>query len=268
MMTSSKSADSSLWVTTLAAVVLGAIVVLALAGPFFAPLDPTQTVGRPFSPDAGVFGTELLGRDVLSRLLHGGRPLVIAPVLITIAATLVGLAVGLTLAQRTMVSSVLRVMDVFAIIPPLVVILVLLLRFGTSMVVVGAASIISSTPFVARYIRSVAEPILNSGYVEHAELVGEPRGVIMWRHVIPNLVGPVLADTVLRLPGTLYLVAAASFLGFGTTANPDWAAMLQENLPGVQLNVWAVAAPALIIAMISVPLNVLGDQCTGRWNIR
>lgn len=253
-------------VTIVAGTVLAFVVTLALLGPSLATVEPTKTVGPPFSLAAGGWlGTEVLGRDVWSRILHGGRPLVIAPALITFAASLVGLTVGIVSAQRSLLGNLFRMVDVFAIIPPLVVTLVLLHRFGTSMVVIAFAAILVTTPFVARYVGSVAIPVLGSGYVQHALHLGEPRLTIVWRHVLPNLVGPVITDTVLRLPGTLYLVAAASFLGFDTSAQADWAAMLQENLAGVQLNVWAVAVPAVIIAAISVPINLIGDHLASTW---
>jgi peptide/nickel transport system permease protein len=156
------------------------------------------------------------------------------------------------------------VIDVFAVIPALVVLLVLLYRFGSSNLVIGVAVVISSAPFVARYMRAAATPVLDSGYVLQARLLGDPRRVVVWRDVLPNLTGPMLADAAIRVTGTFYVVAAAGFLGFGTAGHVDWAGMIDENLPGVGLNALAVAVPAIAIASLTVPLNVLGDRVAAK----
>ena len=254
------------WSTAAAGLVLGCAVIVAVAGPWLAPYDVNQTTGRPFDPaGAGWLGTEALGRDVWSRVLGGGRRLVIVPLLITMASTLVGTAIGVARAAATTAGAVLRAVDVLAVIPPLVVVLVMLYRFGGSLAVIGAAVVVTSAPFVARYMEAAARPVLDSGYVLQARLLGEPRRVIMTRDIVPNLIGPMLADSALRLSGTFYVVAAASFLGFGTTQSPDWAVMIDQNLSGVKLNAFAVAAPALAIAALTVPLNVLADRLAARW---
>ncbi|MFV0526502.1 MAG: ABC transporter permease [Acidimicrobiales bacterium] len=253
------------WSTVVAAAVLLAAVALAVTGPWLAPNDPAQSLGRPFDPEGvGLLGTEALGRDLWSRLLHGGRRLVFAPLLITLASTLVGTVVGVLRATDGRAVRALRLIDIVAVLPPLVVVLVLLYRFGGSLLVIGLAVIITSVPIVSRYTRAVARPILQSGYVLQARLMGDPRHVILVRDIAPNLVGPAIADSALRLSGTFYVVTAAGFLGFGTSGSIDWAAMIQQNLAGAKLNPLAVAAPALAIAALTVPLNVLGDRLAAR----
>ncbi|MFN3220086.1 MAG: ABC transporter permease [Acidimicrobiales bacterium] len=251
--------------SVVASVVLGAAVAVAVLGPWLAPHDPGRTLGRPYDVDGvGWLGTEVLGRDVWSRLLHGGRPLVVVPILITVASTLVGTAIGVTMAASRSAGRVLRTIDLFAVIPPLVVLLVLLYRFGASALVIGLSVIVSSAPFVARYMRAAATPVLDSGWVQQARLLGDTRRVIMWRDVVPNIAGPMLADSALRLGGTFAVVAAASFLGFGPSRSADWAVMVDENLSGIELNALAVAAPAIAIASLTVPLNILGDRLAAK----
>lgn len=247
--------------------VLGVVVVLALIGPWLAPEPLGRTIGRPFDGSTGGWlGTGELGRDLWSEILHGGRRIVLIPLVITVISTLVGTALGAVMAASQSASRVLRLLDVIAVIPALVVLLLLLYRFGESTLVVGLAVIVTSAPYVARYMRSVAQPVLDSDYVLQARLVGEPRTVILWRHVLPNLAGPVLADTALRVAGTVYVVAAASFLGFGPPPPAtDWAVMINEGAAGANLNPWALVAPALAIAAFTVPLNLLGDRLATRW---
>lgn len=250
-----------------AAVLLAATVALALFGPWFAAEPVGRTIGRPFDPDTGGWlGTGQLGTDIWSELLHGGRRIVVAPVVITLLATLVGTTIGALMAASKVANRVLRVLDVVAVLPPLVVLLLLLYRFGDSLLVIGGAVVLVSAPYIARYMRSVAEPVLASDYVLQAQLVGEPRVVVLWRHVLPNLTGPVLADAALRVAGTVYTVAAASFLGFGPPPPAtDWAAMINEGAAGATLNAWALVAPGLAIAAFAVSLNLLGDRLAARW---
>lgn len=254
------------WVVVSSAL-LATTLAMALLGPLLAPEDLGRSVGRPFDPDAGGWlGTGALGKDLWSELLHGGRRIVLAPVVITLIATLVGTAIGALMAASQSANRVLRVLDVVAVLPPLLVLLLLLYRFGESVLVLGVSVVLVSAPYVARYMRSVAEPVLASDYVLQAQLVGEPRRVILWRHVLPNLTGPVLADAALRVAGTVYVVAAASFLGFGPAPPAtDWAVMVNDGAAGTNLNAWAIVAPAVAIGAFAVSLNLLGDRLATRW---
>lgn len=250
-----------------ALVLLMITLAMAIVGPVIAPEPVGRSIGRPFDPDTGGWlGTGELGRDVWSELLHGGRRIVLAPVVITLIATLVGTTLGGLMASSRSTSRALRVLDVVAVLPPLLVLLLMLYRFGDSLVVVGVAVVLVSAPYIARYMRSVAEPVLASDYVLQARLVGEPRRVILRRHVLPNLTGPVLADAALRVAGTVYVVAAASFLGFGPPPPAtDWAVMINDGAAGATLNARAVVAPAVAIAAFTISLNLLGDRLATRW---
>lgn len=249
-----------------AVVVLVITVVIAVVGPWIAPHATGATLGRPFDPHGpGLLGTGAVGRDVWSRLLHSGRRIVLVPILITALSTVVGTTLGLAMAMSRRAATALRALDLLIAFPPVLLLLVLLYRFGGSLIVIGVAVVVLNAPYVARYIRAAAEPVLDSGYVQHAQLIGESRWSILANHVLPNVAGPALADAALRVAGTVYVVAAASFLGFGPTSpRTDWAAMVNEGLPGVDLNVWAVVAPAAAIAGLTVPINLLADHVARR----
>ena len=251
-------------VLVLAALLL-AVLVLAVFGPLLAPNARGAVVSLPYDTTVGLFGTDHLGRDVLSRMLHGGRPIVVIPVVATGVATLIGGVLGVSAAALRRDDLIMRLMDVFAVIPSILVALVLFHRFGAQHWVLGLAVIIASIPFTTRYARAAAFPIINSSYVEQARLIGESAPRILLRDVLPNLVRPLLADAGLRFIGAIYLVAAAGFLGFGPPPPAtDWGSMISENIGGAGLNSWAVIAPSLMVLLLTIPTNLLADRFARR----
>ena len=242
-------------------VVLLAVLVLAVFGPMLSPHGRGTVVSLPFDADLGVFGTDHLGRDVLSRILHGGRPIVIIPVVATVLATLIGGVLGVAAAALRRDDVIMRVMDVFAVIPSILVALVLFHRFGAQHWVLALAVIIASIPFTTRYARAAVFPIIHSAYVEQARMIGESPGIILVRDVVPNLARPLLADAGLRFIGAIYLVAAAGFLGFGPPPpSTGWGSMISENIGGAGLNAWATIAPSLMVLLLTIPTNLLADR--------
>lgn len=196
-------------------------------------------------------------------MLHGGRPIVLIPVVATGLATLVGGSLGIlaaALGPRGS-SAIIRVLDVLVMLPPILVLLILLSRGQNRSVTVIAAIVIVTVPFVARYIRAVALPVLASGYVEQALSMGDNRLTVFVREVVPNLAVPLLADAGLRLVGAVYLVAAAGFLGYGPTSPAtDWGSMIAENIEGARLNAWPVVVPCVAIAVLTVSGNLAADR--------
>lgn len=242
---------------------LAVVVSLAFVGPRVAPFDAGESVGVPFGRggELGWLGGDRLGRDVWSQVLHGGRRVVAIPFLAAIAATLVGAAVGVLAGSRPRAAWLDGLLSVMIVLPSILVLLLMLYRFGDGVWVLVAVVVVVNLPYAARYTRGVARMVWGSPYVEQARLRGESRWWIGWREVLPNILGPVLSDAGLRFVGSVYLITAASFLGFGPSAPAtDWASMISENAEGASINVWAIVAPALMIAMLTVPANLLADR--------
>lgn len=252
-------------------VLTGAILIATLAvamfGSWFAPHPIGATIGRPFANTStdGWLGTDGLGRDVWSQILHGGRRIVLVPLLAAIVATTVGALVGLVLARRQRSGVIDAALTVVISIPGILVLLLLLYRFGDGAWVLIVAVLVVNLPFAVRYSRATAQRAWLSPYVEQAELRGETRVWVLTHEVAPNVIGPVLSDAGLRFVGSVYLVTSASFLGFGPGAPAtDWASMISDNASGASLNVWALAAPAVMIALLTVPANLLADRLAAR----
>lgn len=243
--------------------VLAVVVTLALIGPWIAPVEVGRTVGAPFGRggDLGWLGGDRLGRDVWSQVLHGGRTVVMIPLLAAIAATVAGASVGVLAGARSRAPWLDAALTVIIVLPSILVLLLMLYRFGESAWVLVAVVVVVNLPYAARYSRGVASEVWRSPYVEQARLRGESTWWIGRHEVLPNIVGPVLSDAGLRFVGSVYLITAASFLGFGPPAPAtNWATMISENAEGASLNVWAIVAPAIMIALLTVPANLLADR--------
>jgi ABC-type dipeptide/oligopeptide/nickel transport system permease subunit len=245
-------------------IVLAVVVAVALLGPLLAPHAPDQPVGLPYEhPSAEAWlGTDFLGRDVLSRLLWGGRSVLALAGLATVLAYAGGLAIGLLAGYtRSLLDPILmRSADVLISFPALVFLLVLVTGLGTSegVLVLGVAVI--QMPAIARIIRSATLAQSVRGFVEAAVARGEGTFAILRRELLPNIVSPIAADVGIRFTLAIILVASVNFLSLGLQPPAaDWALMISENRSGLTLNPYAVVAPALLIALLTIAVNLVGD---------
>jgi peptide/nickel transport system permease protein len=219
-------------------VLTAGVVLLALIGPLVAPHTPTEFVGAPFSgPAAGMaLGTDYLGEDVLSRVLHGGRSVLwmatMAGLTGTVAGTLLGVVAGY--AGRRTDNLVMRALDVFLALPQIVFVLLFVSMLGVYPWLIVALVGISWAPSVARTVRAATLGIVNQEFVEAAEAVGVPRGYILGQEILPNIMGTVLVELGLRIAWSTAAISAISFLGYGISPPaPDWGLMISENNLGL-----------------------------------
>lgn len=235
----------------------------AFLGPFFAG-DSSATVGAGYLTPGqfGPLGTDGLGRDVWRRLATGGAGLLLVAALATAVAMLTGISVGLVWSSGRRAGRVLGlVVNLLLVIPSMLTLMVLIFGLGPGVWTMVLIMTVASVPFVARFTRSIAVPMLHSDYVLAARAGGDPWPTVFTREVLPNLIAPLLADAGVRFIGALYLVSAAGFLGFSPLGgDDDWATMVQAGLQGIKLNPWASLAPALAIAAVTIPANLLADQ--------
>lgn len=243
----------------------GLILLLALLGPLAAPHHPTEQLAAPFQQPDGRFllGTDVLGRDVTSRVLSGGRTIVLTALAGTAAAGAVGVTAGVlaAMASRRLGDLLLRCVDALAVLPALLVVLVLAAGFPGSDTALVAAVALATAPFSTRVLRAAADTVLSSGYVEAALARGDTRRAVLRHDVLPNIAGPALMDTALRLVASLHLTATAGFLGLGPGgAAPDWGRMVSENAPGATLAATPFLAPALLLVLLSVCVGLLAGR--------
>ncbi|MGI5121661.1 ABC transporter permease subunit [Marinactinospora thermotolerans] len=239
---------------------------VVLLGGVLAPQDPTASVAAAWQP-AGPghpLGTDGLGRDVWSRVLAGGRDLLVTGVAAALAASLVGVAGGLAAgwAGRTWDRVLTGVADLLLAVPTLLLALLAAVALpGRAAVVV--ATVCGGAPLTLRVVRDAVRSLRHSGYVEAALCRGERPVAVVVREVLPVMRGLVAADLGLRLVVALQIASALNLLGFGVSPPaPDWALMLRENMPGIAANPAAVAAPAVALGLVTVALALAVQTVT------
>lgn len=258
-----------------APVLLGAAAVallvggIAVVGPVLAYGSPTRPVGRPYQPPTAELplGTDLLGRDVLARLLTGGWP-VLGPALgATLLTATAGILIGVTtgIASGSLSRLTGWLLDLLVVTPPVLVLLVLATGLPGSSLAVLLAVAATMLPYSARVLRVATRQVTASGFFE----VARARGDLWWRllghDVLPNIAGPALADAGIRFLAAVALASTAGFLGLGAGAPAaNWGQMIAENRDGIVLTPWPVLVPALLLVSFCVAVNLLVDHLAAR----
>jgi len=238
------------------------VVLVAILGPVFAPHSPNAPIGIEGSTSAAPFGLDFLGRDVLSRTLCGGRSTLLLGGAATILTYLVGLTVGLFAGYVRSIADplLMRTVDVFLSFPALLVMLLFVTAFGGGRgVLVGAAALVLF-PGVARIVRTATLEVSTRSYVEAAVSRGERTTAVLRREILPNIVSPVVADLGIRFSWSIILIASVNYLGLGLKPpTADWGLMVSENREIISTNPLALLAPAAILALLIIAVNLTGD---------
>lgn len=242
----------------------GLVVALAVFGPLLSPFDATEFVQTPFSDPTGQqwFGTDNLGRDVLSRFLHGGQTMLLLALLSTVLGVGLGALAGMYAGYRRgwLDELLMRFGDVALAFPQVVLALLFVSVVGPELwllvLVVGG----SHLPRVMRVVRASTLAVAERDFVKSAEAMGVSRTRILLGEILPNVTGTVLVEFGLRLNYSIGLVAGLSFLGLGLQPpTADWGLMINENRIALTVQPWAVALPVLAIAVLTIGVNLVAD---------
>lgn len=249
--------------TQIGLVLVAIVGLVALLGPFLAPHAPTDFVGRPFSPPGELpFGTDNLGRDALSRFLHGGHLLLALAVTATIIGVGVGTALGIVAGYRGgwRDETLMRTGDVVLAFPQVVLALLFVSIVGPKLWLLIAVVGLSHAPRVARVMRGATLSVVERDFIKAAEATGIRRVRIMIGEILPNVTGPLMVELGLRLTYSIGLIAALSFLGLGLQPpTADWGLMINENRIALTVQPWAVVLPVAAIAVLTVGTNLVTD---------
>ncbi len=237
----------------------------AIFAPWLAPYGESQIVGDVWEPIGGefVFGTDIIGRDMLSRLIFGARNTIALALLTTICSFTLGSIMGFVAATKGGVVDqfLSRTVDIIISIPTLICALIVVSAVGTSFFILATViGIIYAMP-VYRIARAVAMDIEVMDYVEVARLRGEGLWWIMKREILPNAMTPLAAEFGLRFCFVFLLISGLSFLGLGLQPPlADWGAMVRSNSEGIAWGFLHPLIPASCIALLTIGINLLVDS--------
>lgn len=242
------------------------VVAAAALAPRLAPYDPTQVNPRvrlaPLGTPGHWLGTDHLGRDVLSRILWGGRVSLVVGIVPVMVSAVAGTAVGLVSGYYggTIDHLMTRSLDVLFAFPAILLALAIVSALGPSIFNAMLAIAIVAVPSFARLVRSLVLGLRSRSFVEAAASLGARRRRVILRHILPNTVAPVIVYGTFETGKTIVFAAALSFLGLGVQPpTAEWGAMLSEGRT-VLATAWHVATvPGLVIFLVSLSFNILGD---------
>ena len=234
--------------------------ILALFSPWIAPFDPTDLVGgRAEAPGAEfLLGTDVLGRDYLSRLLYGGRMALLVTFTGVVIAVTVGSLLGVAAAYfgGVLDDVLMRVCDIKLALPGILFVSLFITGFGESLGVLVALVGLVYFPGVIRIVRAQALTQVNLGYVKAAQLRGESAPSIIAREILPNTLDVVYVEFAIRMSHAVLLLSTMSYLGLGLSPpTPDWGLMVSEGVGQISFAPWLVLFPAVFISTLVIGLN-------------
>jgi peptide/nickel transport system permease protein len=249
-------------------IVIGLLVVLALFGPWLAPY-PEQGQGASNVPARMLppslehpFGTDGLGRDMLSRVIIGARSALVVSLLVVGLAMLVGVPLGALAGYRRgrVDAVIMRVTDLFLAFPPLLLAMAIVAALGPGLDHAALALTVSWWPWYARLARGTATSLRERPYIEAARSIGVGDVTILRRHIVPNSMTPILVQATIDV-GTVILAAGSlAFLGLGASPpTPDWGLMVAEGRTYILDQWWLSTFPGTAIFIAVLAFNLVGD---------
>jgi peptide/nickel transport system permease protein len=251
-------------IIAVATVCLALIVIVSALAPLLAPHDPLLLApAQRLKPSSAQFllGTDAYGRDVLSRTIYGGRVSLLVGVGAAIISVVIGLFIGLVSGFFKWVDAVMmRVMDGLMAIPAILLAIAVVSLSGASITTVLIAITIPEIPRVARLVRSVVLSAREEPYVEAAISVGSSLPKIMWRHLMPNTIAPLIVQGTYVCASAILTEAILSFLGAGISPEtPTWGNIMAEGRSFFQVKPSLIFWPGLLLSIAILSINLIGD---------
>ncbi len=253
------------------------IVIIVAAAPFFAPYDPLDQVladnlsAPSFSPtESGrvyALGSDQLGRDVLSRLIYGGRISLTVGVIAVLLAGFIGVVLGLAAGYFGGIvdAVIMRLADIQLAVPSILLAIVLVAVLGPSLVNIVLVLAITGWVTYARVVRGNVLTIKQMEYIDAARCLGVRNVRMLFKHILPNTVYSVIILATLQMARMILLEASLSFLGLGAAlSTPTWGSMIGEGRSYITSAWWLCTMPGLAIVVVIIGINMLGDWMRDR----
>ena len=249
---------------TIGAMIILAWVFIAIAAPIISPYSPTAIQGsRLESPSLEHWlGTDHIGRDVLSRLFWGTQVVLFLAPISVLLGILIGAPLGLISGYvgGWLDAVIMRGVDILLSFPTLLIYILIITSIGSSVFIVVIAISLGSIPPITRIVRSLVLDERTKDYVNAARLRGERRRYILLREILPNVSGPIIVDSCIRVGYAIMAIGSLGFLGLGIPPpTPDWGGMINEGRKWIFSMPWTVVAPAAALSSVVIGLNLLAD---------
>lgn len=251
-------------VATAGLVIVLLLLVVGVLGPVVIKADPYEMAGMPLSPpsETNMLGTDMLGRDVAARLIYGARTSLKLGIISVGLAVALGLPLGLAAGYfgGSVDNVIMRFMDIIFAFPPLLLAIVIAAVLGPGMTNAMIAIGVVYTPRMARIVRGPVLTVRTMEFVNAARALGSSNLRIIGRHVLPNVLGPVMVQVTLNLSTAILAEAALSFLGLGAQPpEPSWGSMLNDGRLILEVAPWLSIFPGAAIMLAVLGFNLLGD---------
>jgi peptide/nickel transport system permease protein len=224
--------------TIIGLVFAGIVLIFAFVAPAFAPHTATEIVGRPFRSPTQAFplGTDVLGRDVLSILMLGGRSFMVAGFMAAMIGVGIGGVLGMVMGllsgkPRTVL---LFFNDTVMVVPQILIVLILIAAFSANATILTVAVAVAQIPYAARVVQAATRRVVQEDYYTAGYMAGQSRLSLMIHEILPNIAGPLLVQFGVRLCVSFVVLASLSYLGFSSGAS-DWGQMIHENQGGISI---------------------------------
>lgn len=241
------------------------IIILAIAAQIFIPQEnsTTQNSKARLQPPSQehLFGTDAFGRDQYSRVMHSAALSLILGVGTSIFALAMGtLLGGLAAMYKKIDNLIMRSIDVVASIPHTLFAIILVAIFGTSLVNLMLAIAIANIPLFARLSRSTIIGIIDQDYIVAARTYGSSDFRLLWKHILPNAIGPLIVQTTMSVADMMLMAASLSYVGLGIQPpTPEWGAMLNSAREYLQTKIYLLIFPGVAIVITALSVNLFGD---------
>src|SRR5213594_289211 len=246
-------------------VLIGAFAVCAVFAPLLAPYDPlAQALGARLEPPSAAhwLGTDQLGRDIASRLIHGARISLVIGVVVVVSAGFFGTFIGLIAgyAGGLVDEALMRFTEIFLAFPPLILAMAIAGALGPSLTNAIIAIAAVTWAVYARLVRGQILSLRQREFVEAARAMGASRSRIVLRHLLPNTLAPLMVQASFDMGSSIIAAAGLSFIGFGAQPpTPEWGVMISEGRNFIATQWWLATVPAIAILLVVGAFNLLGD---------
>ncbi len=255
-------------------VVLIFLSLLCVVGPWFSPYEYQQTnLDNTFSPPSAEhwLGTDQLGRDLLTRLMYGGRISLMVGLVATFVALTIGVIYGAVAGffGGKLDRAMMRIVDILYALPFTIFVILLMVFFGRNIILLFVAIGAVEWLTMARIVRGQIMSIKRMEFIEAARSLGLGTRRIIFRHMIPNILGPIIVYTTLTIPGVMLLEAFLSFLGLGVQPPmSSWGVLIKDGAERMEEYPWLLIFPGTVFSLTLFSLNFLGDGLRDALDVR